>query len=245
VGRRPSADNGHALARLGHRAEIWTGRVLAVLVDFSRAMGVIECLIAQAAEMSHCGLRGIATARRLAAAATWSVKVSTFTALSATATAGAASTDPNPGNNSASTTTNMISSADLLLGLTASTNQAAINVPVSFTATSLNQGPSDAQNVAITLTLSPDFRFSNALPGRTSVMPLIARVKRCSVTLPMRTLHPGQTRTRSDVLQARQYRPFHGDGMGLWRCVRSEVVVSPLARCDSARSWPIRRKKPS
>jgi REP element-mobilizing transposase RayT len=56
-----------ALVRLGYRAEIWTRRVLAVRSDFSRAMGAVECLIEKAAAMGQCWLRGIATARRLAA----------------------------------------------------------------------------------------------------------------------------------------------------------------------------------
>ncbi len=56
-----------ALARLGYRPEVWTRQVLAVKSDFSRAMGAVECLIAKAAEMGQYWLRGIATARWLAA----------------------------------------------------------------------------------------------------------------------------------------------------------------------------------
>jgi REP element-mobilizing transposase RayT len=56
-----------ALARLGYRSDTWTRQVLAVKSDFSRAMGAVECLIAKAAEMGQCWLRGIATARWLAA----------------------------------------------------------------------------------------------------------------------------------------------------------------------------------
>lgn len=55
-----------ALARLGCRPDTWTRQVLAVKSDFSRAMGAVECLVEQAAEMGQCGLRGIATARWLA-----------------------------------------------------------------------------------------------------------------------------------------------------------------------------------
>jgi len=57
-----------ALARLGYRPESWTRQVLAVKSDFSRAMGAVECLVEKAAEMGQCWLRGIATARWLAAA---------------------------------------------------------------------------------------------------------------------------------------------------------------------------------
>ena len=56
-----------ALARLGYRPETWTRQVLAVKSDFSRAMGSVESLVAKAAEMGQCWLRGIATARWLAA----------------------------------------------------------------------------------------------------------------------------------------------------------------------------------
>ena len=56
-----------ALVRLGYRAETWTRQVLAVKSDYSRAMGAVECLIEKAAAMGQCWLRGIATARRLAA----------------------------------------------------------------------------------------------------------------------------------------------------------------------------------
>jgi hypothetical protein len=57
-----------ALARLGYRPETWTRQVLAVKSDFSRAMGAVECLVEKAAEMGQRWLRGIATARWLAAA---------------------------------------------------------------------------------------------------------------------------------------------------------------------------------
>jgi len=55
-----------ALVRRGYRSETWTRQVLAVKSDFSRAMGAVDCLIAKAAEMGQCWLRGIATARWLA-----------------------------------------------------------------------------------------------------------------------------------------------------------------------------------
>ncbi len=55
------------LARLGYRPETWERQVLAVKSDFSRAMGAVECMIEKAAAMGQCWLRGIATARWLAA----------------------------------------------------------------------------------------------------------------------------------------------------------------------------------
>ncbi len=94
--------------------------------------------------------------------------------ITATATVSATTPDPNPGNNSATTTTTVITSADLVIALTASATQTATNVPVTFTATSQNLGPSAAQNVSITLTLTPDFRFSSlTAPGATCTTPQI------------------------------------------------------------------------
>ncbi|MGE4073842.1 MAG: hypothetical protein AB7E72_21940 [Lysobacterales bacterium] len=83
------------------------------------------------------------------------------TVINATATVASATQDPVAANNTASTSTNVLASADLLLTLSASTTEVTLNVPVTFTATSLNQGPSDAQDVSTTLTLSPDFRYSS------------------------------------------------------------------------------------
>ena len=80
--------------------------------------------------------------------------------LSATATAASTTSDPSLGNNTATATTAVVTRADLLLGFSASVAQTLTNVPVTFTATSLNQGPSDAQGVSLTITLSPDFRYS-------------------------------------------------------------------------------------
>ena len=55
------------LVRLGYRPETWTRQVLAVKSDYSRAMGEVESLIEKAAAMGQSWLRGIATARWLAA----------------------------------------------------------------------------------------------------------------------------------------------------------------------------------
>ena len=81
--------------------------------------------------------------------------------INATATASSGTSDPVTGNNSASTTTAVRTEADLAIALTSSSAQVLNNVPVSFSATSSNAGPSDAQNVSITLTLTPDFRYSS------------------------------------------------------------------------------------
>ncbi len=121
------------------------------------------------------------------------------TVLNATATVASTSTDPNAANNTASTTTNVIASADLLLGFSASATQAFVNVPVTFTATSLNQGPSDAQDVSITITLTPDFRFSSlTATGATCTPPQVGTTGAVVCTWAGATA-PGVTRTLAVV----------------------------------------------
>ncbi len=62
----------------------------------------------------------------------------------------------------------------LQIGLTPSLPAVLINTPVTFTATSLNAGPSDAQNVSLTLTLTPDFRYSSHVAtGATCTTPQV------------------------------------------------------------------------
>ena len=55
------------LQRLGYSPYNWTRQVLAIRSDFSRAVGAVEMLVEKAAEIGQFWLRGIATARRLAA----------------------------------------------------------------------------------------------------------------------------------------------------------------------------------
>ena len=93
-----------------------------------------------------------------------------------TATATATATTPDPAvPNTATTTTTVATSANLALAFNASATQVNLNDPVIFTATSTNLGPSDAQNVQITITLSPDFRFSSltASAGATCTSPQV------------------------------------------------------------------------
>ncbi len=121
------------------------------------------------------------------------------TVINATAAVTAGSPDPNGGNNSASTTTNVIAVADLVINLTASVPQVLINVPLTFTATSQNLGPSDAQNVSITLTLTPDFRYSSHVAtGATCTTPQIGTTGAIVCTWAGATA-PGVTRTLSVV----------------------------------------------
>lgn len=97
--------------------------------------------------------------------------------INASASVASAAPDPNTGNNATSTATAVIASADLVLGFSASASEVRINVPVSFTATSLNQGPSDAQDVILSITLSPDFRYSSHIAsGATCTTPQVGTV---------------------------------------------------------------------
>ena len=115
--------------------------------------------------------------------------------ITATATATSPTADPNLANNVATATTAVITSADLVIGLTASVNQTPINVPVTFTATSLNQGPSDAQGVSITIALTPDFRFSSFVAtGATCTTPQVGSTGSIVCTWAGATA-PGVTRT--------------------------------------------------
>jgi uncharacterized repeat protein (TIGR01451 family) len=97
------------------------------------------------------------------------------TVLTATATSTSVTTDTNPANNTATTTTTVATSADLAVTLTASVAQTPVNVPVTFNATSTNLGPSDAQNVQLSIALSPDFRYSShsASAGATCTTPQV------------------------------------------------------------------------
>ncbi len=94
--------------------------------------------------------------------------------ISATATAGSASTDPNGANNTATASTLVAANANLQLTLSASSLAVLTNEPVTFTAVSLNLGPSDAQNLSITMTLTPDFRYtSHTATGATCTTPQV------------------------------------------------------------------------
>jgi uncharacterized repeat protein (TIGR01451 family) len=115
--------------------------------------------------------------------------------ITATATASSATTDPNAANNSASTTTAVIAVADLSVSLTASAAQVLINVPVTFTAVGTNNGPSDAQNMSVTITLTPDFRYSSHVAtGASCTTPQIGNTGAIVCTWAGATA-PGATRT--------------------------------------------------
>jgi len=118
------------------------------------------------------------------------------TLINATASVTSTSTDPLAGNNAATATTTVATSANLTLTLTASATAVAIGAPVTFAATSTNNGPSSAQNVLVSITLSPDFRFSlfTASAGATCTTPQIGLSGLISCTWAGATA-PGATRT--------------------------------------------------
>ena len=121
------------------------------------------------------------------------------TVINATASVTAGSPDPNGANNSASTTTNVIARADLGVTLTSSVPEVLINVPVTFTAISSNGGPSDAQDVSVTITLTPDFRYSgHSATGATCTTPQIGTTGAIVCTWAGATA-PGATRTLTVV----------------------------------------------
>ncbi len=94
--------------------------------------------------------------------------------LNATVTTTSATFDPNAANNSASASTTITANANLQLTLSASSLAVLTNEPVTFTAVSLNLGPSDAQNVSITMTLTPDFRYTaHTATGATCTTPQV------------------------------------------------------------------------
>ncbi len=70
---------------------------------------------------------------------------------------------------------------------------------MGFTATSQNLGPSDAQNVSITLTLTPDFRYSSLVAtGATCTTPQVGNTGAIVCTWAGATA-PGVTRTLTVV----------------------------------------------
>ena len=115
------------------------------------------------------------------------------TVLTATAAASSLTPDNNSANNTASTTTNVVTSADLSVAVAASATQVLVNVPVTFTATATNNGPSDAQNVVVSITLSPDFRYTgHTATGGTCTTPQVGNSGVISCTFNGATAPGGQ-----------------------------------------------------
>ena len=150
------------------------------------------------------------------------------TAINATATVSAGSPDPNSANNSASTTTAVIARADLSVTLTSSVAQVLINVPVSFTAISTNGGPSDAQNVSVTVTLTPDFRYSShTATGATCTTPQIGNTGAIVCTWSGATA-PGASRTLTVVAYS------NNEGNTAVNASTTSATVDPVANNNAA-----------
>ncbi|MFO1495197.1 MAG: DUF11 domain-containing protein [Lysobacterales bacterium] len=117
------------------------------------------------------------------------------TVLNASASVASSATDPQSANNTASTSTSVIAQADLVIALSATPAQALANQPLSFVATSTNNGPADAQDVAITLTLSADLRYSShTAAGANCTTPQVGTTGTIVCTWPGATA-PGGVRT--------------------------------------------------
>lgn len=117
------------------------------------------------------------------------------TVLNASASVASSSTDPQSANNTASTSTNVIAQADLVIALSATPAQALANQPLTFIATSTNNGPADAQDVAITLVLSADLRYSShSAAGANCTTPQVGTTGTIVCTWPGATA-PGGVRT--------------------------------------------------
>ncbi len=123
---------------------------------------------------SVTGIMGPGTQRTATIVVAVAPSVLSGSVLTTSATAASSTTDPTLANNTATATTAVITSADLVIGFSASTLQTLINVPLTFTANSQNLGPSDAQDVVITVTLTPDFRYSgHTAAGATCTSPQV------------------------------------------------------------------------
>ncbi len=121
-----------------------------------------SCNAASPVVCSWAGTTAPAASRSVTVVAAVPASVLAGTVLSATATAGALSNDPNGANDSASASTTVAASADLVLAFTASPTSVAPGLPITFTGTATNNGPSDAQDVQIAIALGQGVLFSSS-----------------------------------------------------------------------------------
>ena len=180
---------------------------------------------------SNCTFAG-ATAPGASRSVTYVVLVAASAAngssISATASATSATTDPNTGDNSATATTAVVASANLAVTLTSSASQVLINVPVTFTAVSTNGGPSDAQNVSVTITLTPDFRYSShTATGATCTTPQIGNTGAIVCTWSGATA-AGATRTLSVVAYS------NNEGNTAVNASTTSATTDPVANNNAA-----------
>jgi uncharacterized repeat protein (TIGR01451 family) len=156
------------------------------------------------------------------------------TVLNATVTGSSDTTDPVAGNNTLSTSTNVIAQADLQIGLTASAPTSELGQTVTFTATSTNLGPSDAQNVVLTITLSPDFRYGShtASAGAVCTTPQIGNSGVISCTWAGPTA-PGAVRTLA--VNAASFTP----GTSSIQAATSSDTTDPVPQSNNVASTSV------
>jgi uncharacterized repeat protein (TIGR01451 family) len=156
------------------------------------------------------------------------------TVLNAAVTGTSDTTDPVPGNNSLSTSTNVAAQADLQIGLTASVPQSDLGQTVTFTATSTNLGPSDAQNVVLSITLSPDFRYGShtASAGAVCTTPQIGNSGVISCTWAGATA-PGVVRTLA--VNAASFTP----GTSSIQAATSSATTDPVPQSNNVASTSV------
>lgn len=149
--------------------------------------------------------------------------------LSNTATVASATSDPNPGNDSATEATTVATSADLVTAIAAPPGPVSIGDEVTYAVTVAQDGPSDAQDVALELTLpgAGAFRSLTAPAGWTCTTPAVgatggtATCTRASLaagstgdfTLVLRTasLPPGNALSLTAVASSTTADPSPGD----------------------------------
>jgi uncharacterized repeat protein (TIGR01451 family) len=179
-----------------------------------------------------------ATAPTISRSATIVVRVAPSvlpgTVLNATVTGTSDTTDPVPGNNSRSTSTSVIAQADLQIGLTSSVPQSDLGQTVTFTATSTNLGPSDAQNVVLSITLSPDFRYGShtASAGAVCTTPQIGNSGVITCTWAGPTA-PGVVRTLA--VNAASFTP----GMSSIQVATSSDTTDPVPQSNNVASTSV------
>ncbi len=190
-----------------------------------------SCNAASPVTCTWAGQTASGASRSATIVALVAANVAEGTILSATATASSPTFDPNPANNSATTTTTVNTRADLAIALTASVPQADLGQTVTFTATSTNLGPSDAQNVVLSITLSPDFRYGSfaASAGGVCTAPQIGTTGVISCTWAGAT-PPGGVRTLA--VDAASFSP----GTSSIQAATSSDTVDPVPTSNNVAS---------